>query len=172
MPYQWTAERERRMLLFAISSANLRPSADTWQRVASLLGEGLTASAVSQKYYKLRNEMAKLLEDQGVPTPTTPTKRKAEDNDDEKKTPPSSKRVRKPKQKSVEGIPFRDESESPHQKVKYEDMAVNVGNGLDSFHSYGAQFTPVAAYFPAVNMGEMMSGHQRSGNSSDNSFMA
>ncbi|KIW28972.1 uncharacterized protein PV07_04823 [Cladophialophora immunda] len=164
MPYQWTAERERRMLLFAISSANLRPSADTWQRVASLLGEGLTASAVSQKYYKLRNEMTKLLEDQGVPTPTTPTKRKAED-DDEKKTPPS-KRARKPKEKSFEGIPFRDESESP-QKVKYEDMAVN---GMDSFHSYDAQFT-AAAFFPAVNMGEMMSG-QSSGNSSSTSFMA
>ena len=46
MPYQWSAEKERRMLLLAISSANLRPSADTWQRVAGLLGEGLTASAV------------------------------------------------------------------------------------------------------------------------------
>jgi hypothetical protein len=46
MPYQWSAEKERKMLLLAICSANLRPSADTWQRVAALLGEGLTASAV------------------------------------------------------------------------------------------------------------------------------
>ena len=46
MPYQWTAERERRMLLLAISSANLRPSSDTWTTVAALLGDGLTPSAV------------------------------------------------------------------------------------------------------------------------------
>lgn len=46
MPYTWTAERERRMLLLAISSANLRPSAETWAHVANLLGEGLSASAV------------------------------------------------------------------------------------------------------------------------------
>ncbi|EXJ69679.1 uncharacterized protein A1O5_06750 [Cladophialophora psammophila CBS 110553] len=152
------------MLLFAIFSANLRPSADTWQRVAALLGEGLTASAVSQKYYKLRHEMEKMLKDQGAPTPTTPTKRKAED-EDEKKTPPS-KRARKPKQKSFDGIPFTQVPDSP-QKVKYEDMAVS---GLDSFHSYDAHFTPTA-FFPAVNMGELMNG-QRSGNSSSSSFMA
>jgi hypothetical protein len=46
MPYQWTAERERQMLLLAISRANLRPSADTWTAVAGLLGGGLSASAV------------------------------------------------------------------------------------------------------------------------------
>lgn len=34
------------MLLLAIASANLKPSADTWTKVADLLGEGLTASAV------------------------------------------------------------------------------------------------------------------------------
>lgn len=34
------------MLLLAISRANLRPSADTWTAVASLLGGGLSASAV------------------------------------------------------------------------------------------------------------------------------
>jgi hypothetical protein len=46
MPYQWNAERERQMLLLAISRANLRPSADTWTAVSALLGGGLTASAV------------------------------------------------------------------------------------------------------------------------------
>lgn len=46
MPYQWNAERERQMLLLAISRANLRPSADTWSAVAALLGGGLTPSAV------------------------------------------------------------------------------------------------------------------------------
>ncbi|OAP57774.1 hypothetical protein AYL99_08512 [Fonsecaea erecta] len=174
MPYQWTAERERRMLLCAISSANLRPSADTWQQVATLLGEGLTPSAVSQKYYKLRHEMAKVFEEQGVPNstpaPTTPTKRKAE-YDNEKKSPPS-KRPRKTKQKSSDpmyGVPFRDESESP-QKVKYEDMAVS---GLDAFHGYNGQFHPAGIY-PAVNMADMMSGQgggNSSGGSSSNSFM-
>ncbi|OAG45144.1 hypothetical protein AYO21_00492 [Fonsecaea monophora] len=164
MPYQWTAERERRMLILAISAANLRPSADTWQRVAALLGEGLTPSAVSQKYYKLRNDMAKMVGEQGVPTPSTPTKRKAEP-DDETKTPPS-KRGRKSKQKSVEGVPFREESQSP-RAAKHEEMAVN---SLDPFHSYDAPFS-AAAYFASVNMGDMMSG-QSSGNSGSNSFMA
>lgn len=46
MPYQWNAERERQMLLLAISRANLRPSADTWTAVAALLGGGLSPSAV------------------------------------------------------------------------------------------------------------------------------
>lgn len=46
MPYNWTPERERQMLLLAISSANLRPSGDTWSAVAGLMGGGLTPSAI------------------------------------------------------------------------------------------------------------------------------
>ena len=46
MPYQWNAERERTMLLLAVSAAKLKPSAPTWTAVAELLGEGLTPSAV------------------------------------------------------------------------------------------------------------------------------
>ncbi|KAK5047160.1 hypothetical protein LTR84_007103 [Exophiala bonariae] len=110
MPYQWTAERERQMLLLAISRANLRPSADTWTAVAGLLGGGLSASAVSQKYYKLRNESDKKLHGSlGISPPSTPTKRKREG---EVKTP--SKRP-KPvaKQEAEDGEPFSDASSSP-----------------------------------------------------------
>ncbi|KAI1615340.1 hypothetical protein EDD37DRAFT_507120 [Exophiala viscosa] len=146
MPYQWNAERERRMLLLAISSANLRPSADTWTKVAVLLGEGLTPSAVSQKYYKLRNESAKLFDGQSGSTPSTPTKRKASDDDeDEKKTPPS-KRTRKPKRDPLDGVPLSDISDSSSE-VKAEDLAINT---IDPFASYNQHFMPTG-YFMPVN---------------------
>jgi hypothetical protein len=108
MPFDWTAERERLMLLMAIQEANLKPNMQLWSSVATNLGGGLTPSAVrcdyvntvdsakilsilsspflfftafcfpqtllrlcfmlkvptltlhSQKYYKLKNEFAKL----------------------------------------------------------------------------------------------------------------
>ncbi|KAK5270360.1 hypothetical protein LTR99_005744 [Exophiala xenobiotica] len=146
MPYQWNAARERQMLLLAISSANLRPSADTWTKVASLLGEGLTASAVSQKYYKLRNEFTKQLDSQPTSTPSTPTKRKASDDDEDKKTPPS-KRARKPKREPLDGVPFSDASDSSFE-IKPEDMAMTA---MDPFASFNQQFIP-AGYFMPVNM--------------------
>lgn len=37
---------ERQMLLLAITKANLKPTSETWVAVASLLGNGLTPSAV------------------------------------------------------------------------------------------------------------------------------
>jgi len=46
MPFTWTAERERQMLLLAISEADLKPTTQTWVIVAGILGEGLTPSAV------------------------------------------------------------------------------------------------------------------------------
>ncbi|KIV86596.1 hypothetical protein PV11_02196 [Exophiala sideris] len=143
MPYQWNAERERRMLLLAISSANLRPSADTWTKVAALLGEGLTPSAVSQKYYKLRNESAKLFEGQPSSTPSTPTKRKASDDEDEKKTPPS-KRSRKPKRNPLDGVPLSEISDSSSE-VKAEDLAIH---GIDPFASHNQHFMPTGFFMP------------------------
>ncbi|KEF53550.1 uncharacterized protein A1O9_10525 [Exophiala aquamarina CBS 119918] len=121
MPYQWTAERERQMLLLAISRANLRPSADTWTAVAALLGGGLSASAVSQKYYKLRNESDKKLQGAGqnLSAPSTPTKRKREG---EVKTP--TKRSKQAvKQEILDGEPFSDMSSpvSESQGVKAEE---------------------------------------------------
>ncbi|KIX08927.1 uncharacterized protein Z518_00005 [Rhinocladiella mackenziei CBS 650.93] len=145
MPYQWTAERERRMLLLAISSANLRPSTDTWTTVAALLGEGLTASAVSQKYYKLRNESARLFEGQSGSTPSTPAKRKASNDEEEKKMPPS-KRARKPKREPLDGEPFSDASNSPTD-LKVEGVAMNAFN---PFPSFSPQSIP-GDFFIAVN---------------------
>ena len=46
MPFNWTVERERQMLLLAIGEANLRPTQETWAIVAKHLGEGITPSAV------------------------------------------------------------------------------------------------------------------------------
>ena len=46
MKFNWTAERERQMLLLAIAEANLRPTIETWSIVAKILGEGITPSAV------------------------------------------------------------------------------------------------------------------------------
>ncbi|EXJ93697.1 hypothetical protein A1O1_02089 [Capronia coronata CBS 617.96] len=164
MPYQWTAERERRMLLFAISSANLRPSADTWAAVAALLGEGLTASAVSQKYYKLRNESAKILEGRSGSVPSTPTKRKASMDDEEKKTTPS-KRARKSKREPLDGVPFSDASSSPSEvKTEYakEDNAI-------PFPSYHAPFMTTDYFLPVNTQFRVESSGAAS--SSSNSFL-
>lgn len=46
MPFNWTVERERQMLLLAIGEANLRPTQETWAIVAKHLGPGITPSAV------------------------------------------------------------------------------------------------------------------------------
>ena len=46
MPFDWTAERERLMLLMAIQEANVKPTKQLWSTVAANLGGGLTPSAV------------------------------------------------------------------------------------------------------------------------------
>jgi hypothetical protein len=46
MPFDWTAERERSMLLMAIQEANVKPTKQLWSTVAANLGGGLTPSAV------------------------------------------------------------------------------------------------------------------------------
>jgi hypothetical protein len=46
MPFSWTVERERQMLLLAICEANLKPTMETWAIVAKILGGGITPSAV------------------------------------------------------------------------------------------------------------------------------
>jgi hypothetical protein len=50
MPFDWTAERERLMLLMAIQQANLKPTKQLWSSVATSLGGGLTPSAVRCDY--------------------------------------------------------------------------------------------------------------------------
>ncbi|KIW13747.1 hypothetical protein PV08_08938 [Exophiala spinifera] len=171
MPYQWTPERERRMLLVAIASANLKPSADTWTKVSQLLGGGLTPSAVSQKYYKLRNEFAKL-PDGGQPpsssptststsssTPSTPTKRKVSDSDgseeeeEPKKPTPPSKRARKTKREALDGVPFSNSSGSFTSGIREEDMAAKVmtmtpGNMFEQQQPYNMH----EQFFIPVNM--------------------
>ena len=46
MPFDWTAESERLMLLMAIQEANIKPTKQLWSTVAANLGGGLTPSAV------------------------------------------------------------------------------------------------------------------------------
>jgi hypothetical protein len=46
MPFVWTAETERLMLLMAIQEANVKPTKQLWSTVAANLGGGLTPSAV------------------------------------------------------------------------------------------------------------------------------
>ncbi|KAL2423899.1 hypothetical protein ABEF95_009560 [Exophiala dermatitidis] len=160
MPYQWTAERERRMLLLAISSANLRPSADTWATVAALLGEGLTPSA---KYYKLRNESAKLLDDQPGSVPSTPTKRKAPKSEDETKTPPS-KRARKPKRDPLDGELFSDAGSSPTE-AKTDNVAPDAANAFQDYH---APFIPADFFLPVNNQFKVEGSGSGSGSGSGN----
>ena len=46
MPFNWTVERERQMLLLAICEANLKPTMETWSIVARILGGDISPSAV------------------------------------------------------------------------------------------------------------------------------
>ncbi|KIV93541.1 hypothetical protein PV10_04751 [Exophiala mesophila] len=146
MPYQWNAERERQMLLLAISRANLRPSADTWTVVAALLGGGLSASAVSQKYYKLRNDAEKkLLSGQIFTTPKgTPTKRKREDDD----VKPSVRRVKKsadhPVNHEYDGQRFSDDGNSV-SNIKTEETSFNsqLEQQLPVFYGIKSEVMPL-----------------------------
>jgi hypothetical protein len=47
MPYKWNPETERALLLAAITESDHKPSNHVWNAIATKLGEGLTASAVS-----------------------------------------------------------------------------------------------------------------------------
>ncbi|KAL2393952.1 hypothetical protein ABEF93_001026 [Exophiala dermatitidis] len=163
MRYTWTAERERRMLLLAISSADLKPSADTWATVAALLGEGLTPSAVSQKYYKLRNESAKLLDDQPGSVPSTPTKRKALKSEDETKTPPSE-RARKPKRDPLDGELFSDAGSSPTE-AKTNNVTPGATN---TFQNYHEPFIPTDFFLPVNNQFKVGGSGSGSGSGSGN----
>ncbi|KAJ9644258.1 hypothetical protein H2204_001609 [Knufia peltigerae] len=73
MPYKWTPESERALLLLAFAEV-APPAATIWQSVAEKLGGGLSGSACSQKFYKLKKESEKLLGEDGTATAaTTPT---------------------------------------------------------------------------------------------------
>ncbi|KIW13766.1 hypothetical protein PV08_08957 [Exophiala spinifera] len=72
MPYKWTPESERALLLLAFAEV-APPAATVWNKVAEQLGNGLSGSACSQKFYKLKKESEKLLSEDGTaPGPTTP----------------------------------------------------------------------------------------------------
>ncbi|KIW68082.1 hypothetical protein PV04_04050 [Phialophora macrospora] len=164
MPYQWTAEKERKMLLLAISAANLRPSTVIWQRVADRLGGGLTASAISQKYYKLRKDY----DPQAGSPPTTPKKRKVSDDDDEEeKKPTPSKRAREARRDPmVDGVRFSEPTGS-QEELKTEEVATNV---WDSFESSHAQFTP-DAFDAAAGMEDQIYGQFHGQSSGSSSFI-
>ncbi|KAF7508066.1 hypothetical protein GJ744_009648 [Endocarpon pusillum] len=55
------------MLILAITAADLKPSTATWNLVAQGMGNGITASAVSQKFFKLK----KATETENGVTPST-----------------------------------------------------------------------------------------------------
>ncbi|OAL37847.1 hypothetical protein AYO20_02680 [Fonsecaea nubica] len=61
MPFKWDAASERNLLLFALAEMS-PPAASIWPRVADKLGNDLNANACSQKFYKLRKESEKLLQ--------------------------------------------------------------------------------------------------------------
>jgi len=149
--------------LLAISSANLRPSADTWQRVAGLLGDGLTASAVSQKYYKLRKES----DTQAGTPPATPKKRKAEDTEEKTTTTTPSKRAKQAEREAIDGIPFESDTSDSPSEFKAEEAAASI---LDSFQSYHAPFTP-AAFYPVASMDGQIHGQFHDPSSGHNSFL-
>lgn len=46
MPFNWSEQAERNMLLLAICAADLKPTSSTWAMVAERMGGGLNASAV------------------------------------------------------------------------------------------------------------------------------
>jgi hypothetical protein len=75
--------------------------------------------------------------------PSTPTKRKASDDEDEKKTTPS-KRSRKVKRDPLDGVPLSDISDSPGE-VKVEEFA---NNAIDPFASYNEHFMPPGFFMP------------------------
>ncbi|KAL2423721.1 hypothetical protein ABEF95_006346 [Exophiala dermatitidis] len=104
----WSASTERKLLLCMIDPK----ATPRWQLIAQAMGPQFSAEACRQKYYKLRNESAKLLDDQPGSVPSTPTKRKALKSEDETKTPPS-KRARKPKRDPLDGELFSDAGSSP-----------------------------------------------------------
>ncbi|KAK5275058.1 hypothetical protein LTR40_013721, partial [Exophiala xenobiotica] len=71
MPFKWDAESERALLLMVIAEMS-PPTTAIWPNVAERLGRGLSDSACSQKFYKLKKEAEKILGTDGPGTATTP----------------------------------------------------------------------------------------------------
>ncbi|KIW28969.1 uncharacterized protein PV07_04820 [Cladophialophora immunda] len=135
MPFKWDPASERNLLLFAIAEMS-PPSTSIWPKVAEKLGNDLNANACSQKFYKLKKESEKLLQqgdttvsgDAVTPvkeakTPKTPgskaasgKKRKGTDADHEETTTPI-KRKRNAK---------KDAPAAPEVKAEIEEESVAV----------------------------------------------
>ena len=47
MPKTWDAAQERLLLMTVISTVDTKPSSEHWAQIAGVIGDGLTASAVS-----------------------------------------------------------------------------------------------------------------------------
>ena len=120
----------------------------------------------SQKYYKLRNEIGKQLDGQPSSTPSTPTKRKASDDEGDKKPTPPSKRARKPKWEPLDGIPFSNSSDGS-DSIKEGDMAAKLMGMTPTANMFEQQFMHGHCFTPASSM-PVTEGNVRSVN---NSFM-
>ena len=72
MPFTWTPESERRLLLTIIESQGFKFNAN---KVAEMMGHGLTANAINKKFKRLRTGMN---DDEKSDVPITPKKRKIE----------------------------------------------------------------------------------------------
>ncbi|ETN43866.1 uncharacterized protein HMPREF1541_10997 [Cyphellophora europaea CBS 101466] len=90
MPKTWDAAQERLLLMTVISTVDTKPSSEHWAQIAGVIGDGLTASAVSQKFYKLKRESEKLLSGDGAAAAPAPPATPASGTKATDKTPKSS----------------------------------------------------------------------------------
>ncbi|EHY54884.1 hypothetical protein HRR83_005856 [Exophiala dermatitidis] len=155
----WSASTERKLLLCMIDPK----ATPRWQLIAQAMGPQFSAEACRQKYYKLRNESAKLLDDQPGSVPSTPTKRKALKSEDETKTPPS-KRARKPKRDPLDGELFSDAGSSPTE-AKTNNVTPGATN---TFQNYHEPFIPTDFFLPMNNQFKVGGSGSGSGSGSGN----
>ncbi|KAL9109616.1 MAG: hypothetical protein Q9227_005796 [Pyrenula ochraceoflavens] len=139
-PKQWDDTAKLRLLMLVIDKCEAKLSTKNWEEVANAFGGGITASAVSQKFYKLKKECEKLQSTSGgggggggdsSSAPTTPRKRKPktepETDEDGDHSPKRKNKKAAPRMKPQGG----DENDSGGDGIKVEPEFGDNGNGFD-----------------------------------------
>ncbi|KAK5462704.1 hypothetical protein LTS15_002416 [Exophiala xenobiotica] len=123
MPFKWDAESERALLLMVIAEMS-PPMTAIWPNVAERLGRGLSDSACSQKFYKLKKEAEKILGTDGPGTATTPKTPTAKaDKATPRKTTGGGKRKKADSGEDVEETPTKKKKATVKVEVKSEPDA-------------------------------------------------
>lgn len=151
MPFKWTPEAERAMLLTVVKQLDTKINPDVFEKVAEVLGEGVNANGCSfvlsyaqgfsysanisshrQKFYKLKRESEALYSGGGAAAPATPatgSSKKAAAKT--KATSKSTAKATSAKRKSMSDDAVDEDVEDTPSKTKKAKVDVDDEDGED-----------------------------------------